>query len=222
MYELINFFSSVNKISLFSFFITLFLLAYQIYLFKKEIKRKKSKVNLPDFNDNFGFDKEKKQIFLIEEKEEKKTQSFSFFFGNKFIAFILFLISFCVFMFTMIKDKTSDNLSLNSPMINEEKEIILIGKIKIYNEEWQELNDDELRNLKPGEKIIIGVEKVSVPDIDMARIKVNQDNWDQKSITQSFNPEKNVFFKEYQLATTDSFLKIEAQLHSKTKGWLGK
>ena len=56
MEEVINFFSSVNKISLVSFFITLILLGYQIYLFKKEIKKKKNKINLPDFKDNFDFE----------------------------------------------------------------------------------------------------------------------------------------------------------------------
>ena len=222
MEEVINFFSSVNKISLVSFFITLILLGYQIYLFKKEIKKKKNKINLPDFKDNFDFEKEKKQIFLIEKKDEKKISSFSFFFGNKFIVFILFLISFFIFIFTMTKNKTPNELPVNSSLTNEEKKIILIGKIKIYNEKWQELNDEELKNLKPGEKIFIGIEKVGFSDIDMARIKVNQGAWDEESITQNFNQEKNVFYKEYQVATADSFLKIEAQLHSKKEGWLGE
>ena len=222
MEEVINFFSSVNKISLVSFFITLILLGYQIYLFKKEIKKKKNKINLPDFKDNFDFEKEKKQIFLIEKKDEKKISSFSFFFGNTFIVFILFLISFFIFIFTMTKNKTPNELPVNSSLTNEEKKIILTGKIKIYNEKWQELNDEELKNLKPGEKIFIGIEKVGFSDIDMARIKVNQGAWDEESITQNFNQEKNVFYKEYQVATADSFLKIEAQLHSKKEGWLGE
>jgi hypothetical protein len=222
MEEVINFFSSINKISLLSFFVTLILLGYQIYLFKKEITRKKNKINLPDFKDNFYFEKEKKQIFLIEKKDEKKISSFSFFFGNKFIVFILFLIYFFIFIFTMTKNKTPNELPVNSSLTNEERKIILTGKIKIYNEKWQELNDEELKNLKPGEKIFIGIEKVGFSDIDMARIKVNQGAWDEESITQNFNPEKNVFYKEYQVATADSFLKIEAQLHSSTEGWLGE
>jgi len=222
MGEVANFFSSVNKISLLSFFVTLVLLGYQIYLFKKEIKRKKNKLNLPDFKDNFDFEREKTQTFLIIEKNKKKTPSFLFFLGNKFIIFILFLVSFFVFIFTITKNKIPYDLSVNSSLTNEEKRIILTGKIKIYNEKWQELNDEKLGNLKPGEKIIIGIEKVDYPDIDMARIKVNQSSWDENSITQSFNPEKNVFYKEYNVATADSFLKIEAQLHSKKEGWLGE
>jgi len=30
----------------------------------------------------------------------------------------------------------------------KKKKIILTGKIKIYNEKWQELNDEELKNFK--------------------------------------------------------------------------
>jgi len=122
----------------------------------------------------------------------------------------------------MTKNKTPNELPVNSSLTNEEKKIILTGKIKIYNEKWQELNDEGLKNLKPGEKIFIGIEKVGFSDIDMARIKINQGAWDKESITQNFNPEKNVFYKEYQVATADAFLKIEAQLHSSTEGWLGE
>ena len=195
MEEVINFFSSVNKISLVSFFITLILLGYQIYLFKKEIKKKKNKINLPDFKDNFDFEKEKKQIFLIEKKDEKKISSFSFFFGNKFIVFILFLISFFIFIFTMTKNKTPNELPVNSSLTNEEKKIILTGKIKIYNEKWQELNDEELKNLKPGEKIFIGIEKVGFSDIDMARIKVNQGAWDKNRLPKILIQKKMFFIK---------------------------
>ncbi len=55
----------------------------------------------------------------------------------------------------------------------------------------------------------------------MARIKINQGEWDDQSITTNFNKEKNVFYRKYQLATNEAFLKIEAQLHSTVDGWLG-
>jgi len=221
MEEIVNFFSSISKISLISFFITLILLIYQIYLFKKEIKEKKNRLKLPDFKE---LDSTKiKQNSLVIEKNKKNNEllSYSFFFGKSFFFLILFLVSFLVFIFGVIKNKTPQELPVNQSVVNEEKKIILTGKIKIYNEKWQELNDEELKSLKPGKKIIIGVEKVGFSDIDMARIKVNQGTWDEKTITQSFNPEKNVFYREYQVATSDSFLKIEAQLHSKKEGWLG-
>jgi len=221
MEEVIIFFSSISKISLISFVITLILLGYQIYLFKKEIKRKKSKLNLPAFREDLET-KQKKTSLIIERKnEEKELSTSSFFLRKSFIILILFLVSFFVFIFTIIKNKESQELPTNHSLTNEEEKIILTGKIKIYNEEWQELSDEELKSLKPGQKIVIGVEKVGFSDIDMARIKVNQGTWDEKTITQSFNPEKNVFYREYQIATSDSFLKIEAQLHSKKEGWLG-
>mgnify|MGYP001097154239 CR=1 FL=1 len=221
MEELAGFLSSLNKISLISFFITLSLLFYQIYLFKKEIRKKRNKINLPDFKENFYF-KEKKPITFIKKDKQDKLFLFSSFFLQRYlIIMILFFVSFFVFIFTLIKKERSHDLRLSQSVINEDKKNFLTGKIKIYNEKWKELTDEELKNLKPGQKIIIGIEKIYNSDIDMARIKVNQGNWDQQDITQSFNPEKNVFYREYQVSTSDSFLKIEAQLHSKTEGWLG-
>jgi len=92
----------------------------------------------------------------------------------------------------------------------------------MYNEKWQELSEEEIKTIRPGTKIIIGIEKINDQNIDMARIKINQGAWDEKSITSHFNQEKNVFYREYQVATNDAFLKIEAQLHSRTEGWLGE
>jgi len=221
MDELVVFFSSLNKISLISFFITFILLAYQIYLFKKEIKKKVNKINLPDFKENFDL-KEKKQINLIKENEKNNFFSFSSLFLKKsFVIFILFFISLFIFIFTLINNERDKELLINEPIVNQDKKITLNGKIKIYNEKWEELTDEELKILKPGQKIIIGIEKIFNSDIDMARIKINQGMWDETTITRNFNAQKNVFYREYQVATSDSFLKIEAQLHSKTEGWLG-
>jgi len=73
----------------------------------------------------------------------------------------------------------------------------------------------------PGKKVYVGIENINDPNIDMARIKINQGEWDKDSITTNFNQEKNIFFREYFLSTNEAFLKIEAQLHSKIDGWLG-
>jgi len=107
MEEVINFFSSVNKISLVSFFVTLILLGYQIYLFKKEIKRKKNKINLLDFKDNFDFEKEKKQIFLIEKKDEKKIcLLFILFWKHIYCFYFIFNIFFYFYFYHDKKQNT--------------------------------------------------------------------------------------------------------------------
>jgi hypothetical protein len=36
-----------------------------------------------------------------------------------------------------------------------------------------------------------------------------------------YNAEKKMYYKEYVVATGESRLKIDAQLHSATDGWLG-
>jgi len=222
MENILFFISSVNKISIISFFITLILLLYQIYLFKKEIKKRKNKINIPDFKEPSNFPK---NDLLMNKIDNKKKENFSFstsFFLNKFSIFlILFLISFFIFILSLIGNKNDQGVISQPRSSEQEKKILLRSKIKIYNNKWKEISEEEVRKILPGTKIIVGIEKIDDLNIDMARIKINQGEWDENSITTNFDRKKNVFYREYQIATNESFLKIEAQLHSKTEGWLG-
>jgi len=221
MEYVINFFSSLNRITIISFFITFFLLIYQVYLLKKEIKKRKKRVeDIPDFKDN-GRVNSINDFNFSEQKEKGYTFYQDFFLNRFFIIVILFIVFLSIFIFSLIKDNNQPRLVLNNTIIKEEK-IIVSPKIKIYNEKWEEIKEEEIKNINPGKKLFIAVEKIDDSNIDMARIKINQGEWDKQSITNNFNKEKNVFYREYQLATTDAFLKIEAQLHSKIDGWLGE
>jgi len=95
MEEIINLFSSISKISLISFFVTLVLLFYQIYLFKKEIKKKKARLTLPEFKEDLGPEKSRFLASANLNKEEKNpSTSFAFFF-EQYLNFFYFV--FCFF-----------------------------------------------------------------------------------------------------------------------------
>jgi len=220
MEDVITFLSSLNRITIISFFATFFLLIYQVYLLRKEVKKRKKKIDIPDFEDNNGVNPIKD--FNFGEKKEKKITFYQDFFLNRvFIIVILFLFFLSIFIFSLIKNN-NQSTSVSTTAVSQEKKIIVSPKIKIYNEKWEEIKEEEIKNIAPGVKIFIAVEKIDDPNIDMARIKINQGEWDNQSITTNFNKEKNIFYREYQLATTDAFLKIEAQLHSTIDGWLGE
>jgi len=218
MEEIITFLSSLNRLTIISFFITLFLLVYQIYILKKEIKKRNKKINLPDFNNNkdYGF---KKDLGSSEKKEKKNIVYQDFSLNKIFIVIILFLVFLSIFIFNLMK--RNNQPTPTTYVINEQKKVFVSPKIKIYNENWEEIKEEEIKNIVPGEKLFIAIEKIDDPNINMARIKINQGQWDNQSITTNFNKEKNVFYREYQLATNEGFLKIEAQLHSTIDGWLG-
>ena len=73
-----------------------------------------------------------------------------------------------------------------------------------------------------GKKIIIGIQTIVEADIDRARIKINTKDWQISDITTLFNPQLKVYYREYIVATGTAQLKIDAQLHSASDGWLGE
>jgi hypothetical protein len=81
--------------------------------------------------------------------------------------------------------------------------------------------DSKLKALESGYKVFIGVKNISGIDIDKARIRINADKWNLEDETSKLEIKTGLFYKEYQIATNETKLKIEAQLHSQTEGWLG-
>ena len=101
------------------------------------------------------------------------------------------------------------------------QEISSLG-LKVFTNSWVEVNEgDTGRTLKPGAKLYLGIQTIEEADIDRARIKVNEKDWNVAHITSQFNKEKKVYYREYTIASGESKLKIDAQLHSVADGWLG-
>ncbi|MDH7476413.1 MAG: hypothetical protein QHH09_03000 [Microgenomates group bacterium] len=214
--NLINLLFSINKLSLLAFFITLIFLIYEIILFKKDLK-KKSKPNVPNFNETAFSNINTATQIITQTKEEKKSPNF--------LPIVIALV--LVVFFGWLSFFGIANLQEVQPQVAPEKkqteiQFVSSNGIRIFNQDWQELKSSEdINRLKFGDRIIIGLETINGLDIDRARIRVNQEKWSADNITTLFNKDYKVFYKDYQLATGTAKFKIEAQLHSVKDGWLG-
>lgn len=216
--ELIIFIKSINKIAIFSFFITFFLLCFEIYLLIKQKKRKKNPF-IPEFKANRQYSQLKPAV-IIKSKEEKtiyKTPNLKL----TIVFFILMLIFGGLFVVGRVIEQEPNRSSL-APTPSFILKTVTSAGIKIYNEKWEEIPDEKLSFLKGGDKIFVGIKSILGADVDKARIRINSDQWTKEDEVSNFNQKLNLFYREYQIATEETKLKIEAQLHSKENGWLAE
>ena len=186
-------------------------MVYEVYLLKKHTSQK-GKVSIPDFKEG---PLTLNQATVIEKKEkriEKKSLNMAV------TVSIVLLIIFGLMSVVGLVHWTQ------TPTTNTTTEVIQSVRsagIKMYHEDFTELDKEELSHLQGGTKIIVGIDKTSAPDIDSARIRINTLDWNKAIVTQDFNAAHNVYFIKYEVATAEGELNIQAQLHSKTEGWLG-
>jgi hypothetical protein len=216
--DIADFLVSLNKISLVALLIIIGFLSYQIYLLKKETENKKKKLVIPDFKASSGATPFPQSMQTVAQEEKKAYIKSSR--TPIIIGVILFFIFGIIFIFSMFRSKSESQVSDQDLGVTPIVNFVASKGIKIYNQNWEEISDDLLRKIKSGQRILVGVETIKDTDIDMARIRVNKNMWNQDDITIDLNKKLNVFFKEHIVSTGESFLKVEAQLHSKTDGWL--
>ncbi len=216
--DIVDLLVSLNKISLVALIVIIGFLSYQIYLLKKETDSKKKKLVVPDFKESNNATFTQPTKVVLQEKKKLYTRSLIW---PIIIGIILFFIFGLIFIFGLLQQKFQDtrkNQNISpTPIIN----FVASRGIKIYNQNWEALSDGMLKKLAPNHHIIVGIEIVKGADIDMARIRFNKNKWDKDDITFKFNQKENVFFNEFIISTGEAFLKVEAELHSKTDGWLG-
>lgn len=203
--------SSLNKISLFAFIVTFCILVYEVFLLLKA-KNKKSVPNIPAFNENKEIQRPNYTELHLDDEAKTIMKSNN----SLIIILIIFLVVFGLVTIVGAKSLVNNTKSKPIPV-----EIISSKGIIIYDKNWRELNDELLKKLKENDKIIIGIDKTKDSDINMARIKINRSNWVSTDVTLNYNENNNIFYTNYQIASNESALKIDAQLHSKAKGWLG-
>lgn len=201
-----------NHISLIFFFITLCFLVYELYLLKKH-NTKSDKPSIPDFKDA-SYTLKPSTVLQQNEKQAKKSTL-----NLPVIIATVLLILFGVMSILGLVRWTS------TPATNSTTEVIESVRsagIKMYNPEFNELTKEDLDSLEGGERIIIGVEKTSAQDIDSARVRINTLDWNKAVVTTEYNSQHNVYFILHEVATGAGELNIQAQIHSKTEGWLGE
>jgi hypothetical protein len=215
--DIVSVLISFNKISLIAFLITLGFIVYEIYLFKKD-SLKKSKPVIPEFNENTS--PNAPQVITVvtasETKSIKRPSKLPLVLGT-----VLLLVFGIISAMGFVNVKSAGTNVVPTKMVEPMVNFVTAKGIKIFDENWRVLSDDELAALTPGQKIIIGIDAVSGADIDRARIRINDDQWKLDHVSLDFDKGNNVFYKEYLMATGESSLQIEAQLHSEEDGWLG-
>lgn len=206
--------TSVNKISLFFFIITLGFLGYEFYLLK--IQRKKStKPSIPDFKENMKVNIAAPTVYGSKKVSTiKKTNSYII------IGLIVLLIFFGLLALWDFSKTAKNKVSTFSP--SPVVRLVNSGGIRVLDNNFVALSDSDLNKVKKGDTIIIGIEKIKGTDVDMARIKVNTLDWKKAEVTDRYDPKHNIYFITYTVATAEAVLNIQAQLHSKQDGWLGE
>jgi len=204
----------LNKFSLLAFFVTAVVLGYQVFLFRKEISFKKKDPVIPDFQENLSVPKLNFTQIDTEKIVAPKKINLNFL----LLIMVTFIVMVIVFMTLFSKKNTGTTTTQAPTTVN----FIASKGIKLYDDKWKLLTELDVASLNGGEKIIIGIDKVSDVNIDGARIRINQNIWTKNDENVTYDGTKNIFYKEFVVATASSFLKIEAQLHSKVDGWLGE
>lgn len=220
---IIDFLLSVNKISLVAFLGVLGFLVYEILLLRNE-RLKKQKPVLPQFNATSIVNTAvmQQQAAAVVELPKKIDQVKQTKISPLLIAILiltaLFFVGFTLYMvFSNTSSKKTEN---NAPKIVIQE--VSSPGLRVFTNSWVEVNEnDSGQTLKPGVKLYIGIQTIDEADIDRARIKINEKEWNVAHITSQFNKDKKVYYREYTIASGESKLKIDAQLHSETDGWLG-
>ncbi len=217
--DIFIFIKSINKIAIIAFVITFFFICYEIHLLIKEKKTKRKPI-IPEFkvDQKYGRVKVAK---LVTKKEEKEFYQKS---NPRLIIFLIILMFLFggLFLTGILVKEENVNPNLSNVSSTPLVKVVSSTGIKIYNEKWGEVPDEKLTFLKGGDKIFIGIKNIFGVDNDKARIRINTDKWIAEDETVDLNQEFNLFYKEYQIATDETKLKIEAQLHSRKEGWLGE
>lgn len=219
--DIIQFLLSINKITLIAFFGTALILTYEVKQLRKE-NENKAKPNIPKFNQSAKVNPTVGKNISVNNKEMRKDKTIS----HKILIWVLIVMVLVLGIITFISgigyggDSAAQfqNQTNQNVVIQEVKS----NGLKILDSNFKELSPAEINLIQSGNNIILAVEGINEADIDSARIRINSDSWTQSDITTHYNKEKNLYYREYKIATGEEKLKIQAQLHSRTDGWLGE
>lgn len=213
-----DFLSSVNKIAIVAFFCVIGFLCYEIYQLTKE-KQKKTKPTLPQLviTQSAPYPTQVKQSFVKPKEIAVSTNHSRTLIIIGALAVLFLLIGYIVVTAKKIQLK-KETTAQKVTIIQE----ISSDGVRIFTPQWLEIGKDMKMVIRPGDTVYIGVQTISEADIDRARIRINETNWQINHITTQYNQKNKVYYKEYTVATGESQLKIDAQLHSASDGWLGE
>lgn len=211
--DVLQYIGSINKISLFAFVVVLGFLIYEVYVLKRESSKKLRPV-IPQFNPSIKITGATLKPLKNEDLKEEKL-------GTNKIIFVILVVMLVLFggltIYSVVNPDTETGQNQPQVIINT------VGSqgIKLYDISGNELLGKDISSLKQGDTIRIGLLTIEGTDIDKARIRINSDQWRIADTTANFDNSKNIFYTDYQIATGEPKLKIDAELHSTKDGWLG-
>lgn len=215
---IIDFVVSINKIALLAFFAVSGFLVYEVKKMIDEKKRKEKPI-VPQFNEKMviaPFEVAHNAPLNSLHPDKKIDKG-----GRPLLMIIIGVVSLAgVVVLIIISYRTNQLQKVAITSVPIVREIQSAG-LKVYNPSWVEIDDKKGTIAKPGDKLYIGIQTIVEADIDRARIKINARDFQISDITTLFNPQLKVYYREYIVATGTAQLKIDAQLHSASDGWLG-
>ncbi len=201
----------LNLAGIFLALVVAIFLAWEIYLFVKESRKRK--INLPDFVEG------QLERTKISAPEKIKVKEIKFTRQNIILGLVIFalVVGLGVIGIVLLRNNTPPSSAGDQTAVVEQVES---EGIKIFDLQWNELTDEQVSKLQPGDQIYIGIDKTPDESITKARIRVNSTTWGPENITENLNEEKNVFYIQYEIKPDDQGLNIQAQLFSEVSGWL--
>lgn len=216
--DIAGFLSSVNMITLVAFIVTLGVLIYEVRFLVKGRKPKSNAPVIPSFDPNEATQPVVAATPIVEKEKDIKKNPYLHRIIFIILVIMLFVFGFLSFSSFMAPKRTAQKPQDSQVSVQE----VQSSGIKIYNANWEEISGDTTDTLNGGDRIYVGIAMVVGSDIDKARIKVNSAEWTINDITADYNSQYNVFYKPYIIKENETKLEIEAQLYSKTKGWLSE
>jgi hypothetical protein len=217
--DVIQFISSVNQISFLAFAVTVGFLLYELHLLLRE-RHKSGRPTIPQFNAAAHTQSLETKSAIVQSKSDTGQPHGVSHQLLVFILVIMVLILGGITLYSALGQKTGTAQTSRDPKVIIEE--IQSRGITLYNKEWKEMTALEVAELPPGEAFYCAISTVPLPEIDMARIRLNEAEWKENHITTQVNKQYNVYYRECALATGEARLKVEAQFHSKKDGWLGE
>jgi len=211
--NIIQLISSVSKLSIIAFCITFAFLAYEIYIIKKD-RKKDEKISIPQFSSD-KVSTVKSAKILIKKKENVSSK------GNIILVIILALVMVLfagLTIFSYIQEENTKKMQIRETKIVTTT--LNSRGIRLFDEKWKEIKVNNIP--KEIRTIYVGLETIQLEDIDKARIRVNEKYWKEEHTTTEFSKQYSVWYRKINIDSTMIGLQVEAQLHSKTEGWLGQ
>jgi hypothetical protein len=207
---------SANIVAIGAFLLTTIFLSYEIYLLIRQ-KKQNDKPIIPDFKTGVDYGHPKAININVESLNKGnilKTPN-----EKLIIVLVIILIIFIIAAIMSIISKIEEE---EKAIMEKRKKVNVVKSngIIIYNKDWEQLKEEDLKKLRPGDLIKVSIAIISKTDIDKARIKINRNSWDKDESQIVFDKNRNLFYKEYKVASSDAKLSIEAQFHSIKEGWL--